>query len=109
MGQVLQGSTTTTEAVRRAIQNSKESLRALSARHGIDKKTAAKWRKRTSIPDLPTGPKDTRFTGLPLDEEAIIVAFRWHTLLALIDCLSALQPSIPHPLAGGQLEHSPGS
>lgn len=29
-------------------------------------------------------------------EEAIIVAFRWHTLLPLDDCLYALQPTIPH-------------
>ncbi|RAO75031.1 hypothetical protein CA260_13005 [Dyella jiangningensis] len=33
MGQVLHGSATTTEAVRRAIQNSQESLRALSRRY----------------------------------------------------------------------------
>jgi len=32
MGQVLHGSATTTEAIRRAIQNSEESLRALSKR-----------------------------------------------------------------------------
>jgi hypothetical protein len=32
MGQVLHGSATTTEAIRRAIQHSKESLRALSRR-----------------------------------------------------------------------------
>ena len=36
MGQVLHGSATTTEAVRRAIQNSQESLRALSKRYGIN-------------------------------------------------------------------------
>ena len=29
-------------------------------------------------------------------EEAIVVAFRKHTLLPLDDCLYALQPSIPH-------------
>ena len=41
MGQVLHGSATTTEAIRRAIQNSEESLRALSARYGseADRKT----------------------------------------------------------------------
>jgi len=31
-----------------------------------------------------------------LDEEAIVVAFRRHTLLPLDDCLYALQPTIPH-------------
>ena len=96
MGQVLHGSATTTEAVRRAIQNSEESLRALSARYGINQKTVAKWRKRTSVTDLPTGPKDAKSTVLTPDEEAIIVAFRRHTLLPLDDCLYSLQPSIPH-------------
>ena len=36
MGQILHGSATTTEAVRRAIQHSQESLRALAKRYGIN-------------------------------------------------------------------------
>jgi len=96
MGQVLHGSATTTEAVRRAIQNSEESLRVLAKRHGINQKTVAKWKKRTSVADLPTGPKDAKSTVLSLDEEAMIVTFRRHTLLPLDDCLYALQPTIPH-------------
>ena len=55
MGQVLHGSATTTEAVRRAIQHSQESLRTLARRHGINPKTVAKWRKRCSVADLRTG------------------------------------------------------
>src|SRR5436189_268000 len=47
MGQVLHGCATTTEAVRRAIQHSQESLRALARRHGINQKTVSKWKKRT--------------------------------------------------------------
>jgi transposase InsO family protein len=96
MGQVLHGSATTTEAVRRAIQHSQESLRALARRYGINQKTVAKWKKRSSVADLPTGPKEPRSTVLSLEEEAIIVAFRRHTLLPLDDCLYALQPTIPH-------------
>ena len=96
MGQVLHGCATTTEAVRRAIQNSEESLRALSARYGINQKTVAKWRKRTSVVDVPTGPKDAKSTVLSVEDEAIIVAFRKHTLLPLDDCLYALQPTVPH-------------
>ena len=42
------------------------------------------------------GPKEIRSTVLTLEEEAIIVAFRRHTLLPLDDCLYALQPTIPH-------------
>jgi transposase InsO family protein len=96
MGQVLHGCATTTEAIRRAIQNSQESLRALAKRYGINQKTVAKWRKRTAVTDLPTGPKDAKSTVLSIEDEAIIVAFRKHTLLPLDDCLYALHATIPH-------------
>ncbi|HWI70286.1 MAG TPA: IS481 family transposase [Nitrospiraceae bacterium] len=96
MGQVLHGSATTTEAIRRAIQNSQESLRQLARRHGINQKTVAKWKNRTSVADLPTGPKEPKSSVLSVEEEAIIVTFRKHTLLPLDDCLYALQPTIPH-------------
>lgn len=96
MGQVLHGSATTTAAVRRAIQNSQESLRALSKRYGINQKTVAKWKKRTVTVDLKTGPKHPKSTVLSIEDEAVIVAFRRHTLLPLDDCLYALQPTLPH-------------
>src|SRR3954453_14715643 len=96
MGQVLHGSARTTAAVRRAIQQSQESLRSLAKRHGINPKTVAKWKKRPSVQDERTGPKEPRSTVLTLDEEAIVVAFRRHTLLPLDDCLYALQATIPH-------------
>ena len=51
MGQVLHGSATTTHAIRAAIQRSKASLQALSERYGINPKTVAKWRRRTSLED----------------------------------------------------------
>lgn len=96
MGQVLHGSATTTEAIRRAIQHSQESLIALSKRYGINPKTVAKWRKRSSVADIRPGPKDPKSTVLSVEEEAVIVAFRRYTLLPLDDCLYALQPTIPH-------------
>jgi hypothetical protein len=96
MGQVLHASATTTEAIRRAIQHSQESLRTLARRFGINPKTVAKWRKRTSVADLSTGPKEPKSTVLSVEEEAVIVAFRRYTLLPLDDCLYALQPTIPN-------------
>ncbi|CAA7625355.1 hypothetical protein MTBUT4_680010 [Magnetospirillum sp. UT-4] len=45
--------------------------------------------------DLATGPKEPKSTILSVEEEAIIVAFRKHTLLALDDCLHALQATTP--------------
>ena len=96
MGQVLHGSATTTEAVRRAIQHSQESLSGLAKRYGVNPKTVAKWKARSFVSDLPTGPKQPRSTVLSAEEEAVVVAFRRHTLLPLDDCLYALQPAIPH-------------
>ena len=49
MGQVLHGSATTTEAVRRAIQHSQESLRSLASRYGS---TRRPWRSGRREPRL---------------------------------------------------------
>ena len=95
MGQVLHGSATTTEAVRRAIQRSQESVRALARRHGVSPTTVQKWRKRQTTADLAMGPKEARSTALTPEQEAVVVAFRRHTLLPLDDCLYALRPTIP--------------
>jgi transposase InsO family protein len=96
MGQVLHASATTTEAVRRAIQHSQASLRELAKHYGINPKTVAKWKRRTSVSDLPTGPREPKSTVLTVEDEAVIVAFRRHTLLPLDDCLYSLQATIPH-------------
>lgn len=78
MGQVLHGCATTTETVRRAIQGSQESLRALSKRYGVNQeKTLHKWKQRRSTADLPTGPRQPRSTILR-EDEASIEAFRRH-------------------------------
>src|SRR3954453_19459239 len=100
MGQVLHGSARTTAAVRRAIQHSQESLRSLARRHGINPKTVAKWKKRPSVQDERTGPKDPRSTVLTPEEESIVVAFRRYTLFPLDDCLYAApaHPPAPDPL-----------
>jgi transposase-like protein len=96
MGQILHGSATTTETVRRAIQHSQESIRTLASRYGINAKTVAKWKARASTADTRMGPKNPSSTVLSMEEEAIVVAFRKHTLLPLDDCLYALQATIPH-------------
>jgi transposase InsO family protein len=94
MGQLLHGSARTTAATRAAIQHSTESLQRLAQRYGINPKTVAKWRKRTTTADAPMGPPPAS-TVLTASEEAAIVAFRRHTLLPLDDCLYALQETIP--------------
>jgi hypothetical protein len=79
-----------------AIQRSKAPLKDLAAQHGLNQKTVAKWRKRTFVHDVRMGPKTVRSTVLTAEEEAMIVAFRKHTLLPLDDCLYALQTTIPY-------------
>lgn len=65
MGQVHHGSAMTTAAVRRAIQHSQESLRAQARRYGINRKAVAKWKKMTSVAELPPGPTEPELTVLP--------------------------------------------
>src|SRR5271154_4047738 len=94
MGQILHGCARTTAAVRRAIQHSQESLIQLAERYDINPKTVHKWRKRSFVADAPMGPKP-HSTTLTTEQEAVVVAFRKHTLLPLDDCLYALQATIP--------------
>ena len=82
--------------MRLAIKNSQESLKVLSKKYAINPKTVSKWKKRESLQDAPMGPKEARSTVLTLEEEAVCIAFRKHTLLSLDDCLYALQSSVPH-------------
>lgn len=96
MGQILHGSATTTHAIRAAIQRSQASIAELSRTFSLNAKTVAKWRKRGTVSDAPMGPKERRSTVLTQGEEALVVAFRRHTLLPLDDCLYALQATIPH-------------
>jgi hypothetical protein len=63
--------------------------------YGINPKTVAKVRRRTAVHDAPMGPKEPP-SGSYKEEEALIVAFRKHTLLPLDDCLYALQAAVPN-------------
>src|SRR3546814_20585096 len=100
MGQVLHGSATTTHAVRAAIQRSKASIQELSQHYGINPKTVQKWRQRSSVEDAPMGPKQRRSPVLSPAAEALLVAFRTHTLLPHDACPNSLQaptPPLPPP------------
>ncbi|TDU00876.1 hypothetical protein DFO45_0382 [Azorhizobium sp. AG788] len=83
-----------------AIQHSKESLTALAKRYGISQKTVAKWKRLASVADLPTGPREPKSRVLSVEEEAIIVVFRRHTLLPLDDCLYAQLLELAPPFGG---------
>src|SRR3982751_5379338 len=95
MAGVLHGSARTTPRVRGELQASQEATRVLAARYGLNQKTLAKWRQRTTTADQPMGPRRPRSTVLTEAEEAIVVEFRRRTLLPLDDVLGCLRESIP--------------
>ena len=70
MGQVLHGCATATEAVRRAIRHSQESVRALAGRHGINQVEETDVRLRS-----PTGPKDAGSTVPIVEDKGVIHCF----------------------------------
>ncbi|MBL3284883.1 IS481 family transposase domain protein [Rickettsiales endosymbiont of Paramecium tredecaurelia] len=96
MGQILHANARTTEAIRREIRDSKESIEKAAKRFNVNPKTIIKWRKREDTKDLPMGPKKIKSTVLSEAEEESIVAFRKMTELPLDDVLYSLQETIPY-------------
>ena len=95
MAPSLHGSARTTPRVRAELQAAQETTRSLAARYGLNPKTVAKWRRRTTIADRAMGPSRPRSSVLTEAEEAIIVEFRRRTLLPLDDVLGCLREAIP--------------
>jgi len=109
MGQILHASATMTGVVRRAIQRSSDSPRALAKRYGINPKTVAKWKKRTIVADLPTGPRTPRSTVLGVeDESAVARVSPPHVAAAgrLLVCAAA-EPPASEPLGPASAPTAP--
>jgi hypothetical protein len=88
---------TTTPRLRRSIQESEEKNIVLAKRYRVNRKTIAKWKARDSTCDDGMGPKKPRSRLLLPEDEAIILAYRWRTRLALNDChlrLRSLRPKL---------------
>lgn len=66
-----------------------------SMHYGLNPKTVAKWRKRTTTADAPMGPYMPRSSVLTPAEEAMVIEFRRRTLLPLDDVLGCLREAIP--------------
>ena len=91
----LHGSARTTPRVRAELQASQETTRALAARYGLNEKTVAKWRRRTTTADAPMGPSQPRSSKLSEVEEAAVVELRQRALLPLDDMLGCLRERLP--------------
>ena len=66
---------TTTPSVRRAIRASEETNIVLAKRHGVNRKTIAKWKAREFISDERMGPKNPRSNALTEDEDKALAMF----------------------------------
>jgi hypothetical protein len=95
MTRKLHPSARTNPRLRREIQQSAESNRALASWLGLNEKTVAKWKRRGTTSDARKGPKQRVSTVLDVVEEALIVVFRKRTRLPVDDCLVCLKPMIP--------------
>jgi hypothetical protein len=89
------GSARTTRSDREAIQASDEKNTVLARQHGVNRKTIAKWKARKFSSDVRMGPKNPRPKFLTLEDEAIIIAYRWRTRLSLDDSLVRLRRLTP--------------
>ena len=95
MANKLHGRATTTPAIRKRIQESKDTIAVLAERYHINPKTVIKWKHRKSVQDKKCGPP-SESKSLTKEQEAVAVAFRKHTKLSLEDCLYSLKKTIPH-------------
>ena len=94
MGQILHKRAKTTHAIRTEIQRSPLTIKELSQKYSLNPKTVSKWKSRSTVEDMPMGPKRVR-TVLSAQEEAMIIAFRQKTCLPLDDCYRApYHPSV---------------
>jgi len=89
------GCAKTTPRIRRAIQASDEKNTVLSREYGVHRQTVAKWKARDTPFDARMGPKNPRSSVLTLNDEAIILAYRWRTRLSLNESLVRLRCLMP--------------
>jgi transposase InsO family protein len=87
---------TTTPAVRKAIQESTDSVQELAERYHVNPTTIRRWKKRDTQQDRPHTPKRLN-TKLTFAEEQLIIQLRTQLRLGGDDILEVLQRSVnPH-------------
>ena len=89
------GCAKTIPRIRRAIQASDEKNTVLAKQYRIHRQTVAKWKARDTPFDARMGPKNPRSSVLTLEDEAIILAYRWRTRLSLNESLVRLRCLMP--------------
>lgn len=89
------GSARTTTEQRREIQQSNLSYRELAAKHGINPKTAKKWKSRSNTEDRPMGPKNRGARNISREQEDEIVRFYRNSGQSIDECLEKFKKKMP--------------
>ncbi|MBA4719460.1 MAG: transposase [Nitrosopumilus sp.] len=95
MGSILHANATTTPRIRKEIQASNQTLKALAKKYNLNVKTVAKWKNTGRITDKKSGPSHPRSTVLSELEEKTVCEFRRITRFPLDDVFVALMGKIP--------------
>ena len=95
MGNILHSNAKTTPRIRKEIQESNQTLKALAKHYNLNVKTVAKWKNQERITDKKSGPTNPKSTVLTEVEENIICEFRRITKFSLDDVFIALMDKIP--------------
>ena len=104
----LHGSARTTPRVRTALQASQETIGALAKRYELSRTTVTKWRARPTASVALMGPTVALSTVPSAVEETIIVEFRRHTLLPLVNVLGCLRtPPSTHSMELAPVSRAP--
>ena len=91
----LHGRATTTPLIRKAIQESNDTIATLAARYNINPKTVIKWKNRSTTEDKKCGP-ESKSKSLTPAQEAIAITVRKQNQFSIEDCFYILKPIIPH-------------
>ena len=91
----LHGSARTTTRIRAELQLATGSQRTLAKLYGINPKTVAKWRARTSVLYEPMGPRDRASRHLSQEQEHLAIALRKQGHLSLDDLMGQLLETAP--------------
>jgi hypothetical protein len=87
----LHGSTRTTPRIRAELQLATGSPKL----YGLNPKTVAKWRARTSVLDEPMAPRDRASQHLSQEQELLAIALRKQGHLSLDDLMGQLLETAP--------------
>jgi len=95
MGNIHHANAKTTVRIRKAIQDSQETIAAFAERLSLNPKTVLYWKHAGRVMDKKSGPKNPRSSVLTQEQEQVIGECRRITKFSLDDVFISLRAQIP--------------